>query len=213
MAASTSSSSPCVGRAERQARRGALLAGLASMVWPAFVPRARASVEAGHGAPACVARALPGARLSGSAELRWWGLDIYRAWLWVGPHGLDTSRLGAQAFALELRYARSLRGRDIADKSAELIARLGLGSPAQRRAWHASMRAMFPDVHAGDTLVGLYRPQPQGGGRSRFVFDGRVVGDIEGQDFAQAFFSIWLSPRTSEPALRQALLAGVEQAR
>ncbi len=183
------------------------------MVWPGFVPRARASAEASRRAPACVVRALPGARLSGSAELRWWGLDIYRAWLWVGPSGLDTNRLGAQAFALELRYARSLRGRDIADKSAELIERLGLGSAEQRRAWHASMRDMFPDVHAGDTLVGLYVPDARGGARTRFVFDGRDIGDIEGRDFAQAFFSIWLSPRTSEPALRQALLAGVEQAR
>jgi hypothetical protein len=213
MAASTSSSSRCVGRAERQARRGALLAGVACLGWAGFVPRARASDKAGHRAPACVERALGQARLSGSAELRWWGLDIYRAWLWVGPSGLDTTRLGAQAFALELRYARSLRGADIADKSAELIARLGLGSPAQRRAWHASMRAMFPDVHAGDTLVGLYRPDARGGARTRFVFDGRSIGDIDGREFAQAFFSIWLSPRTSQPALRQALLAGVEQAR
>ena len=158
-------------------------------------------------------RALGAARLSGSAELRWWGLDIYRAWLWVGPEGLDSDHLGAQPFALELRYARSLRGADIADKSAELIARLGLGSPAQLRAWRARMRAVFPDVRAGDTLLGLYLPGTPSGARTRFLFDGRPVGSIEGRDFAQAFFSIWLSARSSEPALRRALLAGVEPTR
>lgn len=163
--------------------------------------------------PACVDSALAAARLSGSAELRWWGLDIYRVWLWVGPRGLDPAHLGAQAFALELRYARSLRGADIADKSAELIARLGLGSAAQRQAWRERMRALFPDVRDGDTLVGLYLPDAPGGARTRFVFNGRAIGSIGGRDFAEAFFAIWLSPRSSEPALRQALLAGVERSR
>ncbi len=209
MAASMSSSSPCAGRPEPRARRVALLAG-ASWLAGAWAP---CRADAVARLPAAVERALGGARLSGSAELRWWGLDIYRAWLWVGPEGLDPGHLGAHPFALELRYARSLRGADIADKSAELIARLGLGSPEQLRHWRQRMRAVFPDVHAGDTLLGLYLPAAPAGARTRFLLDGRPVGTIEGRDFAQAFFSIWLSPRSSEPALRRALLAGVEPKR
>ncbi len=209
MAASTSSSSPCAGPPESRGRRVALLAGAACLACAWAPCRADAALRA----PAPVERALGVARLSGSAELRWWGLDIYRAWLWVGPHGLDPDHLGAQPFALELRYARSLRGADIADKSAELIARLGLGSPAQLRDWRARMREVFPDVRAGDTLLGLYLPGAPAGARTRFLFDDRPIGTIEGRDFAQAFFSIWLSPRSSEPDLRRALLAGVEGTR
>ena len=209
MAASTSSSSPCAGRPESPARRAALLAGAAWLAWASTPGRA----EAVRRAPARVEQALGGARLSGSAELRWWGLDIYRAWLWVGPEGLDPAHLTARPFALELRYARSLHGVDIADKSAELIAGLGLGSPAELRAWREHMRRVFPDVRAGDTLLGLYQPDTPKGARTRFLFNGRLVGTIEGRDFARAFFSIWLSPRSSEPDLRRALLAGVEPTR
>ena len=36
---------------------------------------------------------------------------------------------------------------------------------------------------------------------------GRVVGEVADAAFARLFFGIWLSPKTSEPALRQALLA------
>jgi hypothetical protein len=31
-------------------------------------------------------------------------------------------------------------------------------------------------------------------------------GDIRDAEFARLFFGIWLSPRSSEPAMRQALL-------
>ena len=36
---------------------------------------------------------------------------------------------------------------------------------------------------------------------------GRTVGEVADAEFARLFFGIWLSPRTSEPQLRQALLA------
>lgn len=35
----------------------------------------------------------------------------------------------------------------------------------------------------------------------------KVVGEVADPEFARLFFGIWLSPNTSEPALRQALLA------
>ena len=35
----------------------------------------------------------------------------------------------------------------------------------------------------------------------------KVVGEVADPEFARLFFGIWLSPNTSEPSLRQALLA------
>lgn len=158
--------------------------------------------------PAAVARALGTPRLAGSGMFRWWGLEVYRASLWVGSAGLDSDDLGARPFALQLHYARSLSGRAIADESARLIDRLDLGSAAQHRARQARMRAIFPDVHAGDSLTGLYLGPTDGGARTDFLLDGHAIGSIDGRTFAAAFFSIWLSKHSIDPALRHALLAG-----
>ena len=35
----------------------------------------------------------------------------------------------------------------------------------------------------------------------------RVVGEVADAEFSRLFFGIWLSPQTSEPGLRQALIA------
>lgn len=134
----------------------------------------------------------------GAGTLRWFGLRVYDAELWARDGAADFST----PFRLTLRYARALQGRAIAARSDEEIARLGFGSPAQRAAWHDAMRALFPDVAAGDTLSGVYVP----GRGARFYYNDRALGAIEDPEFARAFFAIWLDPRTSAPELRTALL-------
>ena len=41
---------------------------------------------------------------------------------------------------------------------------------------------------------------------ARFFVNGALRGEPKDADFARLFFGIWLSPRSSEPALREALL-------
>jgi hypothetical protein len=57
-------------------------------------------------------------------------------------------------------------------------------------------------VHAGDRITGVHRP----GEAAVFFVNGRGVGEVRDARFAQLFFGIWLSPRTSQPALRASLL-------
>lgn len=152
--------------------------------------------------PGYVAQALPGARLAGQGEYRWLLLAIYSAQLWVGPAGYLPQTPDAAPFVLELRYARDLDGRRIAQASAEQMAHVGAGSEAQRKAWLEWMRRVFPDVRAGDTLAGRYTP----GQGARFYLNGKVLAELPDPGFAQAFFAIWLSPDTSAAGLRAALL-------
>lgn len=42
-----------------------------------------------------------------------------------------------------------------------------------------------------------------------FFLDGKAIGQVAGAAFARAFFAIWLSPRSSLPALQRALTAGL----
>jgi hypothetical protein len=76
--------------------------------------------------PAEVAAALPDARWRGSAVMRFFGLHIYDARLWsAAPLAGDGA---AQPLALELIYARSLVGEQIASRSIKEMQGIGVVS-------------------------------------------------------------------------------------
>ena len=152
-------------------------------------------------APPEVAGALPGARLSGEGRFRYFGLHIYDARLWRSSSA-PAGELSGQPFALELIYGRALAGQAIAERSLEEMRRIGPVAADQAQAWLAAMRAAFPDVRAGDRLIGLHRP----GEAVRFFFNGQPTREVADAEFARLFFGIWLSPRSAAPDLRRALL-------
>lgn len=153
-------------------------------------------------APPEVTGELPEARLQGSARMRYFGLHIYDARLWVSP-GFSPASFAQHAFALELAYGRALDGRLIAERSLAEMQRLERLQPARAQTWLAAMTAAFPDVSAGDRITGVLRAD-----RSvRFFVNGRLRHTLDDPAFGPLFFGIWLSPRTSEPAMRASLLA------
>lgn len=154
--------------------------------------------------PAEVKAELPAARWRGQATMRWFGLHLYDLRLWSAaaiPSGAG-SEWQAQPLALELQYARQLVGRLIAERSLTEMRRIGPVDEAQATRWLAAMAQLFPDVQAGDRLTGVQRP----GAATRFFLNGQPRGELADAAFAPLFFGIWLSPRTSEPRLRQQLL-------
>jgi hypothetical protein len=148
---------------------------------------------------------LPGAwssaRISGSSTFRFLGLQVYQATLWVSP-GFDGAQYARHPFALELAYLRPFSGAAIARRSIAEMQRLEPLELGQARSWQQSMAGLFGDVQPGDRLTGVNRP---GVGVS-FLRNGQLQGTISDPHFAQLFFGIWLSPSSSEPALRKALL-------
>ncbi len=146
--------------------------------------------------------ALPEAQRGGEARLTYWGFNVYDASLWTGA-GFRSGDWPRHAFALELHYLRAFDGEDIAKRSADEMRRAGPMTAAQSSQWLDAMKAAFPDVKKGDRLLGLYEP----GVGVRFFHNGTPTGTVRDADFAQRFFGIWLGPRTSEPAMREALLA------
>lgn len=164
--------------------------------WLAMLALLAGSLQA---APACVSEALPQARLSGQGGFTYFGLAIYDAELWVGPDGY---RPGA-ALALELRYARKLDGRKIAEASAEQMAQTGAGTRTQRAEWLGRMAALFPDVREGSRICGVALAD----GSSVFYLDDKPLGGvIAAPAFTRAFFGIWLSPASTAGNLRAQLL-------
>ncbi len=194
--------------AKGQTRRRLVTASLAAALTGAApgVLRAQAAPAAGAAAakaPPELAADLPGAQLRGSAVMRFFGLHVYDIRLWTAGNGGDP---GQPPLALELVYGRKLVGAQIASRSVDEMRRVGPVSEAQASQWLAAMTQLFPDVQAGDRLTGVMLAQ----GAARFHFNGRLRGDVADGDFSRLFFGIWLSPRTSEPRMREQLLGLVK---
>ena len=160
------------------------------------------------GAPAQVAgpalrELVPPLQAAGSGQLTWLGIRAYEARLSVAP-GFRHGEFARHAFALELAYQRGFSATQIARRSLDEMRRAGPIAPEDARRWQDELLRVLPDVQPGDRITGVHRPNRG----ALFLVNGRVAGEIADAGFAERFFGIWLAATTSEPSLRQALLAG-----
>ncbi|CAH0350918.1 chalcone isomerase family protein [Aquabacterium sp. CECT 9606] len=183
----------------RQALRGLAVAGWTMALGEGVL--AQPSTRRDAPTPPELVQNLPQARLQGSSRFRHYGFHVYDAQLWVPPT-FDAAKLFSQPFALSLIYARSLKARDIAERSVEEMRRQATVSDAEAQRWSQAMTAAFADVRNGDRLTGLH--QVEGG--ASFFFNGQATQAINDKRFAGLFFGIWLSSATSAPGLRRDLL-------
>jgi len=146
---------------------------------------------------------LPQAQLLGQTRLTVWGFKIYDAQLWAAP-GFNADRYASQPLALELAYLRAFDAVDIAERSLTEMRRSATITDAQARQWTRDMQRVFPNVKVGDRIMGVHRP----GIGASFWVNGKAGGEILDAEFSKLFFGIWLSPKTSEPAMRTALVGG-----
>ncbi len=148
--------------------------------------------------PAPVQGAAPEMRILGAGEMRWFGLQLYDATLWVSGGRWEPQR----PYALDIRYALDIPRSRLVESSVSEMRRLGYGDEAALERWGAAMARVFPEVRKGDRLIGVHLP-----GRGASFFTGEnYLGTVAEDAFAEAFFAIWLDARTREPRLREALL-------
>ena len=181
-----------------------LLSGVFATAVLAFASATVPASAQANTAAASLANALQNQALVGSARLRVWGFDVYDARLFAGP-GFETARFAEQPLALELSYLRNLKGADIAARSLDEMRNLEPIAPAQADAWLASLRGLFPDVKKGDRITGVHQP----GRGAVFYLNDQRLGELADPRFSRLFFGIWLSPNTSQPAMRETLLQGL----
>ena len=149
-----------------------------------------------------LAGALPEHRLLGTARLTVYGFKVYDSRLWVAP-GFNGENFANQSFGLELDYLRDFRNEAIVERSLTEMQRFGAVTAERASAWRTAMLRVIPDVKKGDRIMGVNAP----GEGATFWVNGQRAGDIADAEFARLFFSIWLSPKTSQPKMRTALLA------
>lgn len=124
--------------------------------------------------------------------------DVYDASLYAsqGTYSQD------QPFVLALHYLRALDGKEIAKRSLKEMEKQGFSDSSQGEQWLTKMVKIFPDVSEGTVLYGLRTPE----GYTQFYEDNKLIGEVRDSEFTTRFFNIWLSEKTSEPAMRKELL-------
>ncbi|MEN1833570.1 chalcone isomerase family protein [Pseudomonas lijiangensis] len=144
--------------------------------------------------------ALPDSRVVGSGDFSVFGFRIYTARLWspAKPFVADAP------MALELTYHRAIDREDLVDASIDEIQRISGSavSDQQLSVWRQQMQQSFVDVQPGMRITGVYLP----GREARFYVGPKLQHVVQDSEFAKAFFSIWLDPKTRNPDLREQLL-------
>jgi len=136
---------------------------------------------------------------AGHATFRKFFIKVYDANLWADVDTIDYT----QPFALSLTYDVSISSKEFVDRTIKEMSVVSDVPESELGVYRASLSKAFPDVKSGDTITALYFPME----RVRFFFNGQQTGEVKDKHFPKQFFGVWFSPKTSEPAFRQALLS------
>jgi hypothetical protein len=148
--------------------------------------------------PDLVNKDFPGLKELGEGRLRFIGIHVYDASVWIPGPAFSAK----DPYALELRYAITINGPALTERSIKEMRGQGYKDEAKFAVWRKEMDRVFPDLKPGDRLVGVHVP----GKEARFYSQEKFLGTVADPAFAQAFFAIWLDEKTSQPGLRAKLL-------
>lgn len=147
-------------------------------------------------APAEIASVIHAEKPYGSGDAGVLFLTAYTATLWTDAPdwSMDTP------FALTLQYGMGFDTEDLVSRTLKEIKHVDPGFDGTAKLT-PELNTAFPPVKSGDRITALYVP----GKPVSFYRNGSATGSIDA-DFAKDFFGIWLSPKTSDTALRAELL-------
>ena len=137
-------------------------------------------------------------KVVGKAEMRWLMFPLYQISLKT-PDGRYQKNRFPQV--LDIMYRRSIEKRDLLTATDQQWQRLGFPLE-QRQNWIKQLNAIWPTVRSGDRL-GF---QADAQGKNHFTYNGKNIGGVADTQFGQSFLAIWLSPKTSQPGIRQRLI-------
>jgi hypothetical protein len=130
----------------------------------------------------------------GQGRMTYWGFTLYDAKLYA-------SKETKGGIALDIQYLRKFEANALVKQTLDELKNLGV-SDTQRAEWADPLAKAFKTVQVGDSITAIRKPQ----GGTQFFYNGQFVSEISGESFSQAFFGIWLHPKTSAPHLRKVLL-------
>ena len=145
--------------------------------------------------------------LKGIGTARFMSIDLYMAALYLQPDHSTREWYREVPRQLEISYNKPIKSWHFAKATDKLLER-GL-SADQYRNLQPRIRQfldLYRDVKPGDRYTLTYIPDKG----TQLALNGELLGEIEGQDFSRAVFSIWLGKESISPSLRYQLLGSRE---
>ena len=105
-------------------------------------------------------------------------------------------------FMLEFDYSRELKKESVIDASLNEFKLQPNVTDKDIEAWKVYLEQVIQSVQKGTKASIMWVPE----GQIVFNYEGSAPSTIENEDFARAFFNIWLGEKTSRPKLRSQLL-------
>lgn len=146
----------------------------------------------------------PALEKCGEARLTVLFWDVYDSTLYA-PEGQYTP--GVLPIRLEIRYLRSIKAADLVEQTRKEWVSQNILSPSHE-AWLEKLASFWPDVDKNDVIA----LELDTTGAATFRFNDAVVGQVTDRQFGIDFSGIWLSPQTTRPELRAALIGGDQSA-
>ena len=134
----------------------------------------------------------------GEAKLKVLLWSVYNSRLYTAD---GAYREGTRPLRLEIEYLIDVKSERLVDRTLQEWEAIGREHPEQAN-WATTLRELWPDIQAGDVLT-LELAEDHSATFSR---NGELLGTLEHPDFGQHFVDIWLSPDSTRPELRLALL-------
>lgn len=144
----------------------------------------------------------------GAREATVFNVDVYVAGLYLPERTRDAASVLDQmrVMRMSLELVRDVERGEMNEAIREGFQRNAGGRLEALRPRIAELERLIPDLGEGDKISFTFRPDA--GGVLAVHVNGRLVGRIEGEDFARAFFSIWLGNRPPNAELKRGLLGG-----
>jgi Chalcone isomerase-like len=129
---------------------------------------------------------------------------VYVAGLYVETPSKDASALlsSGQAKSMHMWMLRDIKGSNVSGAIADGFQLNSKAALPQLQPRLDQLAKMIPDLQDGDQMALTFIPDKGTVVNVR----GTDVGTIEGRDFADALFAVWLGPNPVQDDLKQALL-------
>jgi hypothetical protein len=139
----------------------------------------------------------------GKASFSFLVWDIYNSQLATST-GKYPPATQSDTLIYTINYQRDISSKELVERTIEQWNHLKISKDIYSP-YINILNDIWPDIKKGDSLALVSNAAGSG-----FYYNDDLVGSIANTDFSPLFLSIWLSEKTSEPALRQKLLGGEE---
>lgn len=137
-------------------------------------------------------------QLIGSSKMTWFWFDLYHASFYTVTGKYHS---GIYPKLLTIAYLRNIDADDLVSATIEQWQDLQYSKNDISR-WRNVVSSLWPDIQKADTLS----IEVISSDEARFFYNQQLLTSINSKGFADAFISIWISEKTSQPELRNQLL-------